>query len=113
DDDREKPCVERQMIGERNDPDEKQEEERPRGVELGAGDAPARSQDVVEAGLDSLLLEVGLDDARGRVDRSTGRLVDDPADVASGELLLRPGRGTQWRDAPRRRGAERGAGGVA
>src|SRR5215831_9381878 len=85
---------------------------RPRGVELGAGDAPARSQDVVEAGLDPLLLEVGLDDPRGRVDRSTRRLVDDPADVAGGELLLRPGRGTQWRDATRC-GAERGAGGVA
>src|SRR5262249_18691946 len=71
---------------------------RSRGVELGAGDAPARSQDVVEAGLNAILLEVGLNDARGRVDRATGRLVDDPADVAGGELLLRPSRGTQWRD---------------
>src|SRR5262249_17820045 len=69
-------------------------------------------QDIVEAGLDSILLEVRLDDARGRVDRSTGRLVDDPADVAGGELLLHPGRGTQRRDATPR-GAERGAGGVA
>src|SRR5262249_38606435 len=62
----------------------------PRSVELGARDSPARSQDIVEAGLDPILLEVGLDDARGRVDRSTGRLVDDPADVAGRELLLRP-----------------------
>src|SRR5262249_15160379 len=55
--------------------------------------------------------EVGLDDARGRVDRSSGRLADDPVDVAGGELLLRPGRGTQLRRGPG--GAERGAPGVA
>src|SRR5262252_1594814 len=33
--------------------------------------------------------------------------------VAGGELLLRPGRGTPWRDAPRRGDAERGAARVA
>src|SRR5258705_13755141 len=56
-----------------------------------------------------MLLEVSLDDARGRIDRSTGRLIDDPVDVASGELLLRQGRGSELRDAARRGGAERGA----
>src|SRR5262249_54226029 len=86
---------------------------RPGGVELGARDAAARSQDILEAGLDPMLLEVGLHDARRRVDRSTGRLIDDPADVAGGELILRPGRSTRLRDAACRGRAERGAPRVA
>src|SRR5262249_30020320 len=86
---------------------------RPRGVELAARNAAARAQDIIEAGLDPMPLEVGLQDARRRVDRSTGRLIDDPADVASGEPILRPGRATQLRDAVCRGRAERGAPRVA
>src|SRR5689334_2791081 len=41
----------------------------PGGVELAARHAAARPQDIVEARLHSLLIEIGLDDARGRVDR--------------------------------------------
>src|SRR5262249_57691952 len=83
------------------------------GGGVAARDAAARAQDIIEAGLDPMLLEVGLHDARRRVDRSTGCLIDDPADVAGGELLLRPGRATQLRDAACRGRAERGAPRVA
>ncbi len=62
---------------------------RPGGVELGARNPPARPQDIFEAGLHPLLLEIGLDHARGGVDRSAGRLIDDPVDVAGRKLLLR------------------------
>ena len=51
-----------------------------------------------------LLLEIRLDDARGGIDRSARRLVDDPIDVARRELLLRHGR-----RCPRTEAARRGA----
>src|SRR5262249_56401490 len=76
-------------------------------------DAVARAQDILEAGLDPMLLEVGLHDARGRVDGGGGRVIDDPADIAGGELILRPGRATRLRDAACRGRAERGAPRVA
>src|SRR5262249_22974637 len=65
------------------------------------------------ARLHSLLLEIGLDDARGRVDRATGRLIDDPADVAGGKILLRPRRGRELAKARRSGDAECGAARVA
>src|SRR5262245_30551652 len=81
----------------------------PRGVELGARHAPARPQHVFEAGLDPVLLEIGLDDARRGVDRSAGRLVDDPVDLARGEHLLRAERDGWHAQAAGGRGAERKA----
>jgi hypothetical protein len=66
---------------------------RPGSEELVARDASTRTQDIVEARLHSMLLEIELDDARGRVDRAAGRLIDDPADVTGGKRLLRPRRG--------------------
>src|SRR5262249_975824 len=82
---------------------------RPGGMQFAARHASARPQDIVEARLHSLLLEIGLDDARGRVDRATGRLIDDPADVTGGKRLLRP-RGGRPLAKPRRSGdAECGA----
>src|SRR5262249_1175145 len=86
---------------------------RPGGIEFAARDAPARPQDIVEARLHSLLLEIGLDDARGRVDRATGRLIDDPADVPGGKRLLRPRRGRQLAKTRRSGNAECGAPRVA
>src|SRR5262245_32259190 len=78
-------------------------------MQFAARHASARPQDIVEARLHSLLLEIGLDDARGRVDRATGRLIDDPADVTGGKRLLRP-RGGRPLAKPRRSGdAECGA----
>src|SRR5262249_5247429 len=85
----------------------------PGGVELGARHAPARPQHIFEAGLDPALLEIGLDDARRGVDRSAGRLVDDPVDLARGEDLLRGDRDSRHAQAPRGRRTERKAARVA
>ena len=54
----------------------------PGGEELAARDPSACAQHIFELGLDPLLLEIGLDHARGGVDRSARRLIDDPVDVA-------------------------------
>src|SRR5215831_12946351 len=86
---------------------------RPGGMQFAARDASARPQDIVEARLHSLLLEIGLDDARGRVYRATGRLIDDPADVTGGKRLLSPRRGRQFAKPRRSGNAECGAPRVA
>jgi hypothetical protein len=61
-------------------------------VDLGASHAPAGAENIFERGLDAGLLQIGLDDARGRIDRAAGRLIDDPVDLAGGKTLLRAGR---------------------
>ena len=72
----------------------------PGGEELGARHASACAEHIFERGLDPLLLEIGLDDARGGVDRSARRLIDDPVDVADRELLLRRGWAAEDPTAP-------------